>query len=93
MSIVSASRTIHAPVSTLWAKIADVGGIQEWHPKVERSPLISSSATGPGATRRCEFYDGTSVVEEVVGFVEGESMAPVIDSAIGRLDDRSRTGG
>ncbi|MFT5680586.1 MAG: hypothetical protein ACI8RZ_001492 [Myxococcota bacterium] len=74
MTIISATRRIEAPASRVWDAVADIGGVHRWHPKVKQSPLLSETLQGPGASRRCEFYDGTSVVEEVVDWVEGESL-------------------
>jgi len=74
MSIVSATRTISSSSASVWAAVADIGGVHKWHPKVRQSPLLSEANEGVGASRRCEFYDGTSVVEEVVEWVEGESL-------------------
>jgi len=74
MSIVSATRQIAAPASAVWAAVADIGGVHKWHPKVRQSPLLSVASEGPGAKRRCDFYDGTSVVEEVTDWVEGQSI-------------------
>jgi uncharacterized protein YndB with AHSA1/START domain len=74
MTIISATREISAPASIVWGAIADIGGIHKWHPKVQQSPLLSANSQGIGASRRCEFYDNTSVVEEVIAWVEGESL-------------------
>lgn len=74
MGTLSIERIIHAPREAVWKAIADVGYIHNWHPKVKASPVLSSSGTGVGAKRRCEFYDGSSVVEEVVAVEEGRSV-------------------
>ena len=74
MSIVSTSHIVEADIGRVWALVSDIGGVHHWHPKVKQSPLLSDNSTGPGARRRCEFYDGNSVVEEVVDWVEGESV-------------------
>ena len=73
MSIISATRTIQSDSASVWAAVADIGGVHRWHPKVRQSPLLSEANEGLGAKRRCDFYDGTSVVEEVTDWVEGDA--------------------
>ena len=74
MSQLSSKATVRAPLSRVWETIADVGTIAEWHPGVERSPVLSAHRTGLGAVRRVELYDGTSSVEEVTSLDEGRSL-------------------
>ena len=52
MNKLSASTTINAPITAVWAMIADVGTIADWHPGVARSPVLSTRPTGLGAKRR-----------------------------------------
>ncbi len=65
---------IKAGINKLWNIISDVGGVYKYHPLVNNSPVLSTNSSGIGATRRCEFYDGTSIVEKIVGLKEGEEM-------------------
>ncbi|MBN4049460.1 SRPBCC family protein [bacterium AH-315-N03] len=74
MSQLSRTATVRAPLARVWETIADVGTIAEWHPGVERSPVLSADRTGLGAIRRVELYDGTSAVEEVTSLDEGRSI-------------------
>ncbi len=74
MSLVTATRLIHASPETVWALIADVTTVGAWHPSVKTADLLSPEPTGLGATRRCNFYDGTSVIETVTGVEEGRSV-------------------
>jgi uncharacterized protein YndB with AHSA1/START domain len=78
MSLVSKSAIVRAPHSRVWEAIADVGQIAQWHPGVERSPVVSNQRSGLGATRRVELYDGSSAVEEVTGLDEGRSLTVVM---------------
>ncbi|NRB40194.1 MAG: SRPBCC family protein [Pseudomonadales bacterium] len=87
---------INASDKDLWNIIADVGGIHNFHPLVDKSPLLSTNAQGLGATRRCEFYDGTSVVEEVVEWEEGKKLSLALskfsmpfESAVGTMSVES----
>ncbi len=74
MSQLSSTKAVQAPLARVWETIADVGTIAEWHPGVERSPVLSAHRTGLGAVRRVELYDGTSAVEEVTSLDEGRSL-------------------
>lgn len=71
----SRSVVIEAPRTRVWPLIADVRSIEDWHPTVRRVDLLSDAPTGLGATRRCNFYDNGSVVEEVIEHVEGDHIA------------------
>jgi uncharacterized protein YndB with AHSA1/START domain len=74
MNQLSSTATVRAPLARVWETIADVGTIAEWHPGVERSPVLSTKRTGLGAVRRVELYDGSSAVEEVASLDEGRSL-------------------
>ncbi len=74
MNTVTITRNVSADLDTTWAQIADVTAVERWHPAVKTADLLSASATGLGASRRCNFYDGTSVVETVVELRDGESV-------------------
>lgn len=74
MSQLSSTKTVRAPITRVWEVLADVGTIDQWHPGVERSPVLSNSPRGLGATRRVELYDGTSAVEKVTSLDEGRSL-------------------
>ncbi len=74
MSQLSSTATVHAPLARVWSTLNDVGTIAQWHPGVERSPVLSANPTGLGAARRVELYDGTSVVEEVTSLDDGRAL-------------------
>ncbi len=74
MSTITKSVTINAPTSRIWDAIKDVGYVHNWHPVVEASPVLSDNASGLGASRRCEMYDGSSVVETVTELTEGRRV-------------------
>jgi ribosome-associated toxin RatA of RatAB toxin-antitoxin module len=74
MNQVSATTVVRSPIARVWETIADVGSIADWHPGVERSPVLSPNRTGLGATRRVELYNGSTAVEEVTSQDEGRSV-------------------
>ena len=78
MHTVAATRTIDMPVATVWNTIDDFGNVYRFHPKLEHSGSINDVATGEGAKRQCDFYDGYAIREEVVESVDRERL--VIDT-------------
>jgi hypothetical protein len=74
MTHVTVERTVNLPSEQIWPILADFGGAYKFHPLVAHSPLIGDRTTGLGAQRRCEFYDGNHVTEEIVSWDEGRSM-------------------
>ena len=79
MSTVTVTQLISADIETVWSQIADVTLVENWHPGVARADLLSDSPTGLGATRRCNFYNGTDVVEEIVDLKEHEFLMEIRD--------------
>ncbi len=74
MNNVTATSTVNSPLARVWDAIADVGTIEDWHPGVERSPVLTDKRTGLGAARRVELYDGSSSVEKVTELVDGHRL-------------------
>lgn len=74
MRTVLATRTIDLEQTQLWNILDDFGGIYRFHPAVERSPLLGRQRSGLGARRRCEFYDGSQVVEEIIDYQPGQQL-------------------
>ncbi|MFT4627943.1 MAG: ribosome-associated toxin RatA of RatAB toxin-antitoxin module [Myxococcota bacterium] len=69
-----AVRVVRASPEAVWAIVSDVTTVAQYHPSVATADLLSASATGLGATRRCNFHDGSSVREEVVDVSEGRRV-------------------
>lgn len=69
-----ATRIVNAPPAKVWTLVGDVTKIERWHPSVATADLLSDKPTGLHAARRCNFYDGTSVREEVVELDEGRRV-------------------
>jgi ribosome-associated toxin RatA of RatAB toxin-antitoxin module len=66
METATITQLIDADIDTVWAQITDVTALENWHPGVREVDLLSEAKTGVGATRRCNFYDGSDVREEVI---------------------------
>lgn len=74
MQHVTATRLVPASPEKLWALLSDVTTVARWNPGVASADLLSDRPTGLHAARRCHFYDGSSVREEVVDLTEGRSV-------------------
>jgi carbon monoxide dehydrogenase subunit G len=85
---------IDAPKETVWAKIADLGAIQEYHPGVSSSHYTSEEREGVGASRHCDLLPFGEVEERIVDWRDRDSYAieiydgkkvPPLKNAVGRL--------
>lgn len=85
---------IDASKQTVWAKIADLGAIEEYHPGVSRSYYTSEKREGVGANRHCDLLPFGEVEERIVDWRNGDSYAieiydgkkmPPLENAVGRL--------
>lgn len=74
MQSVTARRQMPVGPQVLWPLIADVTQIEHWHFNIAKVDLLTGNATGVGAARRCNFYDGTSVREDVVAVEDGKKV-------------------
>ncbi len=52
----------------VWDAWADFGNIDIFHPAVKSSRIIGGPPNGRTAARRCDFYDGSSIEEQITVF-------------------------
>lgn len=71
---IEVTKRFNVPAEKVWQALADWGNVDKWHFSVATSPIIDDKTFGLGAKRTCNFYDGSSVVEEIVEYKEGESF-------------------
>ena len=62
---------VKAPANKIWDAFYDWGGVWRFQPWVVRSPILSSTTEGVGASRCCEFVDKTSIVETITRIEQG----------------------
>lgn len=65
---------VNIPAKKVWEVLEDFSSIERFSPAVKKSPIMEGKASGLGAKRHCEFYDGTSVVEEIIDYEEGKGF-------------------
>ena len=58
----------------VWTHFADFSGVARFHPFVETADQLSEQNEGVGARRKCNFYDGNSVVEKIIEWEQGRRM-------------------
>lgn len=69
---VGATKSLDVSATRAWEVIADFQNVQRFHPLVDHVDMLSDNERGVGAKRVCNFYDDTSVAEEVTQWEEGQ---------------------
>jgi hypothetical protein len=64
-------RVLEVPASAAWEIVDAFGSVYKVNPIVRKTDLVGTKATGRGAKRVCEFYNGKSVTETIVQYDEG----------------------
>ena len=70
----STETTIQAPRATVWATLADFGGIYRWNPGVVKSWSTSDLGEGVGASRHCDLGGRKYLDEDIVEWVPEEKL-------------------
>lgn len=69
---------VNIPADQIWKVLGDFSSIEKFSMNVEKSPIISDKKSGLGTVRKCDFYDKTSVIEEITEYHEGTSFKVVL---------------
>ena len=72
------TKRIKVPTQKVWDVLKDFDNIEKTSHTVEKSPILEGISSGVGCRRKCFFYDGKSVVEEIIEYNEGESFKLVL---------------
>ena len=64
---------IDASKAKVWAIVANLGAVQEYHPAVSKSYYTSTATEDVGASRVCELLPMGKVEETAISWNEGES--------------------
>lgn len=75
MQKITVSREFDHTADEVWRLLDNFGAVSTYHPAVDSSRLLSSKATGEGARRVCNFYDGTSLKETIFRYDEGRGYS------------------
>ena len=68
------TRSIAAPVETVWELLDDFGGIQRWSAGVKFSELTSDGPVAEGSTRHCDFTPMGGVNERIDAYEPNRRM-------------------
>ena len=71
MSKVAVTANVNAPSQRVLEVISNFGNVHAFHPMVDRGDMLNGKDRGFRAKRRCNFYDNTSVVEEITEWIDG----------------------
>jgi len=63
---------VNVSAEKIWAVLQDFASVEKFAPEIKSSPIVNDTTTGVGAKRKCTFNDGSSLVEEIVEYNEGE---------------------
>ena len=63
---------VNIPAKTVWEVLGDFSSIERFSTAVEKSPILDGISSGLGTKRKCDFYDGSSVIEEIIDYQEGK---------------------
>jgi len=77
MTTITKSRIINIPANQVWETISNYNNVHVFHPFVERADQLSEVDRGIGATRQCNLYNSSAIVEEVTEWEEGRSFTVV----------------
>lgn len=79
MSTFIVETTILAPISQVWAALADIGNIADWNPGVHASHTTSEQAEGVGAKRHCKLGGKSYLDESVIRWEENRAITFQVD--------------
>ncbi len=73
-------QTIQAnvPAAKIWQVMGDFSSVEKYATTIKTSPIINDISSGLGAKRLCTFNDGSSLVEEIIEFQEGQGFKMVL---------------
>ncbi len=63
---------VNIPAEKVWGVLANYSGIENFAATIESSPIVGNIKSGLGAKRKNTFSDGSSLVEEITDYQEGQ---------------------
>lgn len=65
---------VNIPAAQLWQVLADFRSVERFATTIKTSPIVSNITSGLGTKRLCTFNDGSSLVEEIIDFQDGQGF-------------------
>lgn len=69
---------VNVPAAKIWQVLGDFSSVEKFATTIKTSPIVNDKSSGLGAKRKCTFNDGSSLVEEIIDFQEGEGYKMVL---------------
>ena len=63
---------VNLSAAQIWKILDDYASVEKFATTITSSPIIGEIEKGLGAKRRCTFKDGSSLVEEIIDYQEGQ---------------------
>jgi hypothetical protein len=65
---------VNLPATRIWQVMGDFSSVEHFATTIKTSPITNNVPSGIGARRLCTFQDGSSLVEEITEYKEGEGF-------------------
>ncbi|WDE02461.1 SRPBCC family protein [Thalassomonas actiniarum] len=65
---------VKVPAAKIWQVMGDFSSVEKFATTIKTSPIVNGINSGLGAKRLCTFNDGSSLVEEIIEFQEGQGF-------------------
>ena len=65
---------VNVPAEKIWKILADFSSVEKFATTIDSSPIVGDIQSGLGTKRKCTFNDGSSLVEEITEFQEGQGF-------------------
>jgi hypothetical protein len=65
---------VNVPAKKIWEVLGDFSSIEKFAPTIKTSPIVNDKSSGLGAKRLCTFNDGSSLIEEIIDYQEGQGF-------------------
>ena len=69
---------VNVPAAKIWQVLGDFSSVESFATTIKTSPIVNDISSGLGAKRLCTFNDGSSLVEEIIDFQEGQGFKMVL---------------
>jgi len=63
---------VNVPAEKIWQVLEDFSTVENFAATITSSPIVGDVKSGLGAKRKCTFNDGSSLVEEIIEFNQGQ---------------------
>ncbi|MCJ8272039.1 MAG: SRPBCC family protein [Psychrosphaera sp.] len=65
---------VNVPAAKIWQVLGDLASVERFAATIKTSPIVGDISSGLGAKRLCTFNDGSSLVEEIIEYQEGQGF-------------------